>query len=298
VRDLLLAEWMKSRTRWLPYVLFFFMLLGAAMHAWLLGYLQYWDVTRDGRDVSPEDVSFALRTLAFPWSLTALLDGGQFWGALLVGVIVSSVVATEYNWGTVRQAIARGQARDEWLFVKLFGSALFASALLLAAFAAGVVLLLWANATAGIEITLDAPGGGVNLFEVVLLVLRAGYAVVPYGMLAFFLAVVGRSTALGATGVILFVIIEAIVVAILGDVPDPGPSFRVFFPGYGVMGLLDANRIDAGSYGSMALRDPTQYDDGPGAWGGFALVTLYSALLLIGAWYVFRRRDLRLGTGE
>ncbi|HET8943151.1 MAG TPA: hypothetical protein VFO59_00065, partial [Dehalococcoidia bacterium] len=69
------AEILKIRTRWMPYVLFLLMVGGAAVNIWLLGYVSWHD------DKTGEFAGDALRTFVFPWSIPALLDSGQFWGA-------------------------------------------------------------------------------------------------------------------------------------------------------------------------------------------------------------------------
>lgn len=297
MHDQIAAELMKTRTRWLPYVLFAVMLLGAGLQSWIFGYVQWWDI-HDDRSADPQNVAAAIRTLAFPWSLSALLDAGQFWGSILVGVLVSSAVATEYNWGTVRHAIARGQTRGEWLFAKLAGTAIISTAMMLAALAAGVFFLLMANTLADLPISLSSPEGDINVFDVFVMIVRSAFCVLPYALLAFLLTVVGRSTALGATGVILFVIIENVLLGIFGALGGFWGDLRIFFIGHNVQSLLAANRIGDGEYLSVAFRGLPDASDTPDPWLAFAILAVYCAAFVGVAWYVFDRRDLRLGTGE
>lgn len=290
---------MKSRTRWLPYVLLIVMLLGTGVQIWLFGYTAWWDLHDETDPDLANDLPLAIRTFTLPWALPALVDSGQFWGSLIIGLFIASAVATEYNWGTVRQAIARGQSREEWLTVKLLGLASFCAILLLIVLAWGIVSMIITTSMADFEITLDPPGPAeMTAFDIVLIILRGAIGILPYALVAFALAVIGRSTALGAAGIILFMIIESTVIPIFGALPDPWPAFRSLTIGYNVSAVLAANRLDDGDYASIAPREALDPSEGPGAWVGFWIVCVWCAGLLAATYYVFRRRDLRLGTGE
>jgi ABC-type transport system involved in multi-copper enzyme maturation permease subunit len=208
-------------------------------------------------------------------------------------------VATEYNWGTVRQAVARGQSRGQWLAVKLLGLALFCATLLLIVLAWGVVSMMWTSSLAGFDITLDPVGPSkITLFDCLLIVLRGAMGILPYALLAFAITVIGRSTALGAAGIILFMIIEATIIPVFGALSDPWPSLRGLTIGYNVSALLAANRIDGGEYASIAPREALDPAEGPDAWVAFVVLCLWCASLVGITYYAFTRRDLRLGTGE
>ena len=106
-----------------------------------------------------------------------------------MGILAASAVGTEHSWGTVRQALIRGQPRSQYLTAKLFGIALIAAVSLLLALGIGVWFSVIATAVADLPITLDVPGGP-SAAELGLMVLRAGFGILPYGLLAFSLAVV------------------------------------------------------------------------------------------------------------
>jgi len=283
---LLAAELLKTRKRWLPYGLFAVMVVGVTLLMWPGGYVD-WAVNDD-----PTYRQTALRTFTLPWSIPALLDAGQFWGAILVGVLAGSVVATEHNWGTVKQALIRGQSRTQFLAIKL-GILTFISAVsLLAALGIGVVFSVIGTALADRPITLDVPGGPSPV-EVALMVLRAGFCVIPYGLLAFSLAVIGRSTAIGSAGVLVYVIGEAILLAVFAGIGGTMADSRSLFIGHNVNALIAANRIGSGDYNSLAFRenpDPSELPDPTIA----ALVIVAYCLLFLGlTLYWFRRRDIR-----
>jgi ABC-type transport system involved in multi-copper enzyme maturation permease subunit len=288
------VELLKVRKRWLPYAVFLVMLAGVAVHIWLAGYGSWID---ERNDAEYEFGRSSLRTFALPWSLPALLDTGQFYGSALVAILASSVVATEHNWGTVRQALIRGQTRAGYLTMKLAGITIVAGVSLLAALAVGLGFSAIATSLAGQPLTFDVPGGP-SAFEAVLMVLRAGYCVLPYGMLAFALAVIGRSTALGVGGTLVYLfIIEAILIAVLGELGGPARDIRAFFLGHNVRALLAANTIGSAEYYSLAPREMAFSSDLPSPFVGWLVVTAYTLGLGGLAYWVFHRRDLGSDAG-
>lgn len=299
MRELILAELMKSRTRWLPYVLLLVLILGAGVQVWLFGYTAWWDLHTESDPDLLNDLPGAIRAFALPWALPALLDSGQFWGSIIIGVFVASGVATEYNWGTARLAISRGQSRRQWLTAKLLGLALFSTILMLLALAFGVVSMLWTSSLAGFPITLDPPGPvHVTALDIVFSILRSAFGVLPYALLAFTITVIGRSTALGATGIILFVMIEGTLNGLFGALGGIWADIRLFTIGHNVAALLAANRLDDDAYSTLAFRESPVASELPDPWFAFAVLCLWCVGLLAAAYYVFNKRDLRLGTGE
>lgn len=290
MRRLLFAELLKIRKRWLPYLLFLVMLAGVNMIIW--GSYGEWASSEF------ESETLGLHTFVLPWSLVALLDSGQFWGSFLIGVLVASGVATEYNWGTVRQALIRGQTRRQYLTVKLLGLATISAVSLLAALAIGMLVSVMATAIADKPITFDVPGGGGPSFsEALLIVLRAGYGILPYALLAFCLTVVSRSTAMGMAGILLFLIGEAILGGILGGLGGPAPTIQSFLIGHNVSALLAANTIGAAEYNSLAFRELPVASELPPATTAALVIAAYCAVLLAITYAVFQRRDLGVESG-
>ncbi|HXG36472.1 MAG TPA: ABC transporter permease subunit [Dehalococcoidia bacterium] len=279
------AELLKIYRRWMPYTLFLIMVAGAALHIWLFGYTSW----EQSSDVSESQE--ALHSFAIPWSIPALLNSGQFWGAILVGILTASVVGTEYSWGTVRQALVRGQTRSQYLTTKLIGIALISAISLLLALAIGIGFSVLATNVADQKLTLDVPDGP-SIPEIGMMVLRAGYGILPYGLLAFSLTVVGRSTSLGVAGVLLYGFAESIILAVMAEAGGRFSDARVFLLGHSVNGLLRANRIgDVESFG-LAPRDLNRsdfIDPIPAA----IIIGLYCVGLFAVTFFVFQRRDVQ-----
>lgn len=290
--SILAAELLKVRKRWLVYLLLLVLIAGAAIQVWLGGYAPW----KADSALDAAGRRMALHTFVLPWSLVSLLDTGQFWGSFIVGVLAASVVATEYGWGTVRQALVRGQTRSQYLTVKLLGITVLSAVVLLVALAVGVIFSLMATAIAGEPITLDVPGGP-SAPDLALMVLRAGYAVVPYGMLAFCLAVIGRSTTLGVVGTLLYLIGESILLGVLHNVGGPAPTIQAFVLGHNASAVLSANAIGTENFNSLAFRNNPLPADVPDPAIGALVLAVYIAIFLGIAYYVFQRRDLGVESG-
>ncbi len=282
------AEILKVRTRWMPYVLFLLMVGGAAVHIWLLGYVSWHE------DKSGEFAGNAFRTFVFPWSIASLLDSGQFWGAaIFVSILTASCVSTEFGWGTVRQVLVRGQPRAQFLAVKIAALAIICIVFLLAALGIGILFSLWATTAAGASVTLDVPGGP-SVPEIGLMIARAALGILPYGLLAFMLTTVGRSTALGVSGTIGYMFAEGIIVAILDSVGGVAADFRDIALGHHVGSLIAANRIGTGDYNSIAGRDLATTAEVPDVNIAVLVVALYCLVFLAVIFAIFLRRDIRV----
>jgi ABC-2 type transport system permease protein len=284
------AELLKVGKRWLPYVLL------AIVVAFLA--LQVFGTYAGSRgEAISGGQSSALWRFALPWSLPMLLDSIQFIGAILLGVLAASVVGTEYGWGTVRQALARGQTRTQYLTTKLLGIAVLSVVGLLLAFALGIIFAAIVNSLADRPITLNLPGeDGLSLADVALMALRTAHGILPYVLLAFCLAVVGRSTTLGVAGVLAYMMVEAMALGILGGIGGVAAEARAYSIGHNVSALLAANRIGP-YYFSWTGRTTSVAAELPDVGVAVLVLTLYCVVFLGIAYWVFQRRDLGSDSG-
>jgi ABC-type transport system involved in multi-copper enzyme maturation permease subunit len=289
VSGLLRAEFLKLRKRWMLYVLFILMLAGAAILIWLMGYVSW---KSDDVEYRPD----ALRTFAYPFSVAAMLDTGQFWGsAIFVAILTTSTLATEHNWGTVRPSIAGGVSRASYLLTKLLTLTLVSTVALLLVFGFGLLMSLWATSAAGYHAPVPHPGS-FTAGDFALMVARTALCIVPYGLLAFALTVVTRSTAVGIAGTMVYMILEAIFVAVLGTGGDLMQNGRFIFLDHSVTALIAENRFDGLSYNAMWFRD-LDSESQPGVWTAAAIVVFQSALFLAASFAVFLRRDVTVSQG-
>jgi ABC-2 type transport system permease protein len=283
---LLAAEILKMRKRWFPYILLFLLFVFAFVQVFLFGYVIY---SNSSDSFEQQD---AIRAFSIPWSLQGLLDSGQFWGSLITGIFASSTVATEFGWGTVRQALIRGQSRASYLALKIAAITVVAAAGLLLAFFFGLLVSLFSMSLTDRTITLDVPGGP-SVPEIVLMVLRAGYCIIPYGMLAFCLSTVARSTTAGVITVVLFLFGEAIILGILNGLGGSWADMRDLSIGHNVRALLAENQIGGGNPLTLAPREGAIAGEVPDPNGAALILAFWILTFAAVSFAVFQRRDLR-----
>ena len=280
---ILAAELLKGRKRWLPYVLLLPIVAALAFQV----FLPYFVGWRREHEIE------ALYISVLPWSLASLLDLTQFLGAMLIGILAASVVGTEHGWRTVHQALARGQPRSSYLTTKLLGIAIFGAVGLVVVFAMALLFSAIVTAVDDRPITFDVPDrAGLSPADVALMALRASYGILPYVLLAFCLAVVGRSTTLGSAGVLVYMFLEAIVLAVLSGIGGVAADARAYFIGHNVMALLAENQLTGIFYFSLAPRGSPIAFELPDPMVAAMVLALYCAIFLSIAYWVFLRRDL------
>jgi ABC-2 type transport system permease protein len=289
VTGLLHAELLKMLKRWMPYVLFLLMLVGAAVVIWLFGYVSY-------KEDDAEFQATALRTFVYPYSIPALLDSGQFWGtAFFVAILTTSTIATEHNWGTIRPSLAGSVSRARYLLTKLITLSTVSIAALMTALGFGILMSLWASDAAGFSVPVAHPES-LSASDFVVMILRTALCILPYGLLAFALTVITRSTAVGIAGILGYMVLEGILVAVLTTGGDVLQDSRYLFLGHSVTPLMNENRFAGLDFNTLAFRD-LESENQPGLWTATAIIAAQSALFLAASFFVFLRRDITVSHG-
>jgi ABC-2 type transport system permease protein len=280
------AELLKVRGRWLPWVLW--LVLVAILALTIFGPYGSWKNGGGGFLEESERQAFVL-----PWSLTSILNTVQSVGSILMVIVAASLLGTEYSWGTVRSCLARGQTRSGYLLSKLLAVATLGLVLLAAAFAVGLIFTLVTTRLADQPITLNVPDGP-SLPEVPLMFLRSAFSVLPYALLAFLLAELFHSTAASVGGALVYVFVEGILLAILGNIGGVAADMRLFFIGHHVNAVLELNRIGGGSISAgFILRPQPEASDLLAPAQAAVALAAYCLFLASAALWLFQRRDIR-----
>jgi ABC-2 type transport system permease protein len=279
---------MKSRTRWLPYMLLAFMFIGAAIQIWLAGGVAYLD-ERNHIDEYGLNSAFTFR---WPYAILPLLDSGQYWGPVFIAVFTASTVATDFGWGSVRLSVARGVTRTQFLAAKLLTTALVCAVGMLLALAIGVVFSLLATQLFEDPTKYVGVNPEPSVSEMPLMIGRSALAILPYGMLAFVLAVLSRSTALGATGVLVYKLIESTAVSGLGELGGNWERFQNLFLEHHASALLAANSAGYPDYNTIAFRAIPDPADTPDPWLAALMLVAFCVVFGAVSFASFARRDL------
>ena len=198
-------------------------------------------------------------------------------GLLISIVLSSSLIATEYGWGTIRTLLARTDSRSAFLLAKLLAVGIFiAVAALVGAFSAfaGSAIVTFAG---GLDAHLD--GGFAS--RAVLSPARMFVVVAPYASLAFLVALWSRTTAAGIVTVVVAFYAEVLLLPLF----QAGGAFSWFPEDWliyrNISAILDMNSVSP---------DPAL----PNAWLGLGILAAYSAVFWGAAFWRFNSRDVTL----
>jgi hypothetical protein len=148
-----------------------------------------------GRPEAGPDSQAALLLVTFPGAYTLILSFILGLGGLFAVIYGAAIAGSEWTWGTLKAAVARGESRSRYQLLSLAAIAFMLGVGLLLAFAAGVLVGLLAAAIAGVSTSglgdADAIRALPDLFG------RGWLAMVEQGALGFAIATLARSQLAG-----------------------------------------------------------------------------------------------------
>jgi ABC-2 type transport system permease protein len=137
----------------------------------------------------------ALLLLTFPGAYTLIISFLLGLGGLFAVIYGAAVAGSEWNWGTLKTAVARGESRTRYQMSMFAAVALLIGVGLLVAFAAGVLVAVVGAGLAGVST------GGISdataIGRLPELLGRAWLAVVEEGAIGFAIATLARSQLAG-----------------------------------------------------------------------------------------------------
>ena len=218
----------------------------------------------------------------------------HFVGLILVLILASSMMGSEYGLGTLRAVLVKGV--DRWHI-------LASKALLLTLVAAAaMVIAMVPLAVSGMVATSLVPDG-LELTEpgrwstVLVMFGKVLYALLPYIALALFLAVLTSSTTFGIAIAIGYIFAEGIVISFLGTRFDRFDWFQNvldFMLGPGVAGWLTETGVRAtGQDAAFFPLDKVQSN-----LRAFFVILAYIVALGGGAIWLIQRKDIAGSRGE
>ena len=271
ILSLLRWEWFKLRRRWFPWILLAILVAFTQLMVWI-PFLESDGIEFTESFVLPGSISFAV-SAAFGFAIVLMMS------------LASSVMGTEYGWGTLRTVISRGSGRWQFLAAK-FGLVILAglAALIIVAIGVGISSLA---ATAMTE-NGDQLSSSANWSEVVVLILKAAYVLVPYALLAIALTVLTSSATVGLALTVGYHIAEQIAVPVLTVFVDGFDTVAGFALGISANALISGT----GDLEFIFLVTTLGRGDFPGTTQAALVLLAYSAIFGAAALYLFQRRDI------
>ncbi|MBI2854986.1 MAG: hypothetical protein HYX87_08750 [Chloroflexi bacterium] len=279
------AEFIKLLKRQMTRVLLF-VLVGilVIMYLLLLAVSKVAPLGGDGRGMGNAENLLGL-PVAIPFAFSMLSSLGTVLAVILIG----SSVGSEYSWRTVRTMLICSESRARFLGAKLVTAAalIFVGAII--GVATGFIMSLITTALGGYSFDFSFMTSAY-IRDQFLQFWRTLFIIMPYVLLGFLFAVVGRSATSGIALGIGVLFLESIITTLMrlagGWVAD--------VPNY----LLAANVRVIAQLNSLPSRVGGGFGGGgfdistPGVWHAAIVLSLYSLAFLIAAFYLFRKRDV------
>ena len=204
---------------------------------------------------------------------------------MLIVTLSASMMGTEYGWGTLRTALARGPGRWQ-LLVSKFGISTLAGlgGLVIAAVFIGISSLV----TTGLVENSDELASSGEWSEAILTIVKAAYALIPYALLAMALTVFTSSATVGLAITMGYHIAEQIAVPILSLFVDGFDTVAGFTLGISANAVLS----QGGEQEFVFLVTGLPGGDLPGTAQAFLVLLGYIVLFGGATLWLFQRRDI------
>jgi ABC-2 type transport system permease protein len=137
----------------------------------------------------------ALLLVTFPGAYTLLLSFILGLGGLFAMIYGAAIAGSEWTWGTLKSAVARGESRSRYQLISFASIGLMVGVGLLVAFAVGVVVAIVAAGLAQVPTT--GVGDSATLGTLPELLARGWLALVEACALGFTIATLARSQLAG-----------------------------------------------------------------------------------------------------
>ncbi len=272
-------ERMKIVKRPMTWITFLIIVLGTAA----IVFIAY--LTIHASNVRPDEKATRITNFTWPTGITRSFDIGGFLGQIVLVVVAASLVGSEYSWGTIRVMVGTGASRTKLLLAKLITLTVAPLIFLLGAVAAGSLAALINTVAGGHTLTLGTVNGAW-WGDLALMILRSWFALWVMVVLAFSIASLTRSVAAGIAVGIGWPFLEQILAALIGLIGNIGDEIHKWLISTNTNALTTRN-----GFGHHTV-DPNT----PGAWHAFLVLVVYSAVLLVVTFVVFRRRDIASGS--
>jgi ABC-2 type transport system permease protein len=218
-------------------------------------------VPQGGED--PSDGGNARALVTFPGAYDLILSFMFGLGGLVAVIYGAAIAGSEWSWGTLKNAVARGESRARYMLSTFAAIVVMLAVGLVITFVLGVLLALLAATIAGVSTAGVSDADTLNRLPA--LAARGWFAVVEQASLGFAIATLARSQLAGIGAGIAFYFGETFARIFLPDIVQYLP-----------FAVASASIDTGGSSG------------GPGGGGGGFIQSLApdTALLLVAAWLV------------
>lgn len=227
--------------------------------------------------------------LGLPYAIPFALALITSFGALLAIILTASSMGNEYNWKTIRLTLISSESRFKLLVAKLISLGILILIGMLIAVVVGFLMGLITTALGGYVFSFSFFTGSYAWAQF-LQFWRTFFIIIPFALLGFLMAIVGRSAMPGiATGIgVLF--LEEIITAFMRLAGGWIANVPNYLLNANVTAITDLNNLPKGFGGGFG-NGGTSYVL-PSLLHAFLTLGIYSVAFLVLSFYLFRKRDV------
>jgi ABC-2 type transport system permease protein len=209
----------------------------------------------------------------------AVHDRGMFilyqLGTITTIVLAASSIASEFSWGTIRTLLPRTAGRSPFLTAKLISLLVF----VVAAVILGSLAAIAGSAAVTATRDLDSSLGSNFVGNLLAAMVRTAYAILPYGALAFVIALWSRSTAAGIALPIVIFYAEVLLTPLFTSIEALEWLPKALIYGANTSSLLNSDAV-------------IPKEDFPSRWQAAGVLALYVTTSISLAYGRFLARDV------
>jgi len=279
------AELFKLRKRLMTRVLFF-VLVGIIILLYLL-LLAVSKVAIPAR--GPAEIGEIQNLLGLPVAIPFALSILSSFGSVLAIILMASFVGNEYSWRTIRTVLICSESRFKLLSAKLISVGILILIGLAVGVATGFIMSLITTAIGSYSFDFSFATGGY-MWDQFLQFWRTFFVLIPYVLLGFLFAIVGRAAMPGIALGIGILFLESIVttfMSLAGGWIAKVPDYLLVANVRAITSLAD---LPEGV--SMGMGVGGSSIEVPGVIHAFTTLTIYSLVFIVIAFYLFRKRDV------
>ncbi len=207
-----------------------------------------------------------------------------FFGGILIVIVASSLIGSEFSWNTLRPLVARARTRSSLLAAKWVVVVAYTVAMVILGIIGSMVIAAVGSMLVGNSMSFSADL--LDFFAVG--TLRWIMASLPYSVIAFAVALITRSNAAGIAIGIGLSFVEPLLFGLLGLLSDMFNTVADYGIAQNVNNLtsiaLDGN--------SSTFGDPISTSQ---VWQSAGILAVYVAIFVAVTFVVFNRRDITSG---
>ncbi len=276
------AEFLKLRKRQMTWVLLS-ILVGIIVLVNLL-LLAISKVKTPGTGIGAGNIAALLGLQsAVPFSFSMMAS----FGTVLAIILTASSMGGEYNWKTIRPALVSSESRFKFIVAKLVSLGVLILIGMLIAVIAGFIMGLITTGLGGNAYSFSFLTGSYVWMQF-LQYWRTFYVIMPFALLGFMMAIVGRSAMPGIATGIGVVFLEAIITTFMTAAGGWIAKVPAYLLNANVTAITALNKLPGRFGGGGGGTDTTI----PSLTHAFVILGLYSIIFLVFSFYLFRKRDV------